>query len=166
MLPLIYTQITYRFLFSIAFVVWATSELLGPARWHGTRDAEKRDQGSLAVGLISGITGSSSIFCFLSGSLRRRFPGINQQYLVQEEETHPVARFAGGVLVLLAVGWRWYALLTLGRYYTGIVALHPDQPVIQHGPFKLVRHPSYLEVLLIILGIGLMVENCVTLGIK
>lgn len=73
------------------------------------------------------------------------------------------AFFAGIVLVCLGAAWRWYAILTLGRYFTATIMIQTEQPVVQHGPYKLVRHPSYSGVLLVILGFGFMIGNWISL---
>ena len=68
----------------------------------------------------------------------------------------PAAVFAGGIaLMLLGVALRWYSIWTLGRYFTPEVAVSADQPVVQRGPYRLVRHPAYSGTLLTMLGLGL-----------
>jgi protein-S-isoprenylcysteine O-methyltransferase Ste14 len=59
-------------------------------------------------------------------------------------------------LVLLAVGLaiRWAAIVALGRFFTVDVAIHRDHRVIQAGPYRFVRHPSYSGLLLAFLGVG------------
>jgi protein-S-isoprenylcysteine O-methyltransferase len=50
---------------------------------------------------------------------------------------------------------RWAAILTLGRFFTVDVAVHPGHRVIDRGPYRHVRHPSYSGLLLALLGVGL-----------
>jgi protein-S-isoprenylcysteine O-methyltransferase Ste14 len=59
-------------------------------------------------------------------------------------------------LVLMAGGLtiRWSAILTLGRFFTVDVAIQPQQPVIQTGPYRFVRHPSYAGLLFSFVGLG------------
>ncbi len=72
-----------------------------------------------------------------------------------------------GVFVLGAVvGWlglllRWWSFATLGRYFTTVVKASPDQPVVDRGPYRWLRHPSYTGLLLVFLGCGLMLGNWV-----
>lgn len=147
LLPLIYTDLLYTLLFIAVFVIWAGSEFLGPVRWSGQRQGEKRDRGSLFVGAVAGSSGVVlAFFCpFLLPAARIPWQAF--------------AFFGGMVLVLIGMGWRWYAIRTLGNYFTASVIVQEQQPVIQHGPYKLIRHPSYSGVLLVILGIGFMIGN-------
>jgi len=79
----------------------------------------------------------------------------------------PSAGFGGGFAVFAAgvvVAWtgallRWWSFATLGRYFTVVVATSADQPVIDRGPYRVLRHPSYSGLLLMVVGVGLMVGN-------
>lgn len=63
-----------------------------------------------------------------------------------------VAGWAGAVL-------RWWSFATLGKYFTVDLVTSADQPVIDRGPYRVLRHPSYTGLLLVIAGVGLMVGN-------
>ena len=52
----------------------------------------------------------------------------------------------------------------LRRFFTGYVAIHPDQRVVERGPYRLVRHPSYSGTLLTTLGMGLAMTNWASLA--
>jgi protein-S-isoprenylcysteine O-methyltransferase len=54
---------------------------------------------------------------------------------------------------------RWYAVTTLGRYFTVDVTTEPSQPVIDVGPYRRVRHPAYAAMLLALLGVALVLGN-------
>jgi protein-S-isoprenylcysteine O-methyltransferase Ste14 len=71
--------------------------------------------------------------------------------------------FTGITLMLSGVALRWYAIHVLGRYFTQEVAIRPDQPVIQSGPYRYIRHPSYSGTLMTMLGIGLAMTNWASL---
>ena len=65
----------------------------------------------------------------------------------------------GIACMLLGVALRWYAIRTLGRFFTRDVAVRGDQTVVQTGPYRLIRHPAYSGTLLTLLGIGLALTN-------
>ncbi|HEV2634185.1 MAG TPA: isoprenylcysteine carboxylmethyltransferase family protein [Actinocrinis sp.] len=60
----------------------------------------------------------------------------------------------------LALAWvgmllRAWAVLALGRSFTTKVMVRSEQAVVSKGPYRLVRHPSYLGLLVFFLGFGL-----------
>lgn len=65
----------------------------------------------------------------------------------------------GLIFIFLGVALRWYAIFTLGRYFTRDVAVAVDQQVVQRGPYRLVRHPAYSGTFLTMLGVGLALTN-------
>jgi protein-S-isoprenylcysteine O-methyltransferase Ste14 len=82
----------------------------------------------------------------------------------------PGAVIAGGVFLFalgVVVGWagtllRWWSFVTLGRYFTVVVQASADQPVIDRGPYRFLRHPGYTGLLLMFAGVGLMIGNWVS----
>jgi protein-S-isoprenylcysteine O-methyltransferase Ste14 len=69
------------------------------------------------------------------------------------------AALAGGVAL------RLWSFRTLGRYFTLVVATSPDQPVIDRGPYGLVRHPSYTALILMAIAAGILVGNWLSLAV-
>jgi protein-S-isoprenylcysteine O-methyltransferase Ste14 len=60
---------------------------------------------------------------------------------------------------------RWYAIWTLGRYFTRDVAVSAEQQVVQRGPYRAIRHPAYSGTFLTMLGVGLAVTNWASLAV-
>ena len=52
-----------------------------------------------------------------------------------------------------------WARATLGRYWTGRVALTTDQPLVRTGPYRYVRHPLYVGLLAAVLGQALILSR-------
>jgi protein-S-isoprenylcysteine O-methyltransferase Ste14 len=77
---------------------------------------------------------------------------------------HDVAFGLGIALVLVGVAVRWYAVISLGRFFTTRVMTRSDQTVVERGPYRLVRHPSYAGALLTVLGILLCQTNWFSLA--
>ena len=84
----------------------------------------------------------------------------------------PAAAFPYNAVIFgisLAVVWagiclRWWCFRTLGRYFTFTVMTSANQPVITTGPYRVLRHPSYTGILLILGGIGLSYGNWLSLA--
>ena len=74
-----------------------------------------------------------------------------------------VLRMAALVLLVVGLGIRWVAILTLGRYFTVNVAIQDQQPVIQTGLYRFIRHPSYAGMLLAFVGLGVYFESWLSL---
>lgn len=74
----------------------------------------------------------------------------------------PYGRMLAGVgVVLFAAGlvFRWWAIVTLGRFFTVDVTIEKDHELVERGPFRWVRHPSYSGVLLAFVGWALTLRN-------
>jgi protein-S-isoprenylcysteine O-methyltransferase len=67
--------------------------------------------------------------------------------------TAAVAVFFGGLAL------RWYAIIHLGRYFTVDVAIASDHRVVDTGPYKHIRHPSYTGILLEFMAMALAFCN-------
>jgi protein-S-isoprenylcysteine O-methyltransferase len=72
-------------------------------------------------------------------------------------------RFAGVALVVAGLTLRWYAIIHLGRYFTVNVSIAADHAVVESGPYRFVRHPSYSGALTAFLGLGICAENWLSL---
>ncbi len=71
----------------------------------------------------------------------------------------------GIAFILLGVALRWYAIWTLGRYFTRDVAVSIGQQIVQNGPYRALRHPAYSGTFLTMLGVGLAMTNWASLPV-
>src|SRR3954462_3796825 len=65
----------------------------------------------------------------------------------------------GVVLFVAGLTVRWWAIIVLGRFFTVDVTIEKDHELVERGPFRIVRHPSYTGVLLAFVGLGLSLRN-------
>jgi protein-S-isoprenylcysteine O-methyltransferase len=65
----------------------------------------------------------------------------------------------GVVLFVAGLFLRWWAIITLGRFFTVDVTIEKDHELVERGPFRVVRHPSYTGVLLAFVGFALTLHN-------
>lgn len=70
---------------------------------------------------------------------------------------------AGLVLMVAGFGVRQWSILTLGRFFTIDVRVAQDQTVVDRGPYRWVRHPSYTGLVLFFVGVGLALGNWASL---
>src|SRR5437879_1022149 len=65
--------------------------------------------------------------------------------------------FLGGLIL------RWYSIGYLGRYFTVDVSISAEHRLIDSGPYRCVRHPSYTGALLTFVGLGFCFGNWLTI---
>jgi protein-S-isoprenylcysteine O-methyltransferase len=71
----------------------------------------------------------------------------------------------GTALFAAGLALRWYAIVHLGRFFTVNVAIASDHRVIDTGPYRFVRHPSYTGALMAFLGLALCLANWISLAV-
>lgn len=54
---------------------------------------------------------------------------------------------------------RWWSIVYLGRFFTTNVAIAADHRLIDSGPYRFIRHPSYAGSLLALAGFTLCIPN-------
>jgi protein-S-isoprenylcysteine O-methyltransferase len=68
-------------------------------------------------------------------------------------------KLAAVIVMVIGLGIRWTAIVTLGRAFSSNVAILDAQKIMKTGIFGLVRHPSYLGLLLVFVAVGLHSRN-------
>jgi methyltransferase len=68
----------------------------------------------------------------------------------------PMTPLAGAALFLAAKGLKWWAILSLGPFWTFRVIVVPGARLIAGGPYRWVRHPNYVGVIGELAGVALM----------
>lgn len=134
---------------AVTLGVWIALELRQSL--HRRADATRQDRGSLwalriwvAIGILLAALGArvGSASFPVSGAV------LDMSFL----------------LMWCGIGLRWWSFRTLGSYFTFAVMTSADQRVITTGPYRVLRHPSYLGLLLILAGIGLSYGNWLSLA--
>ena len=117
-------------------------------------DSRLADQGSLLLlWIIIGIS------VFLAFNLYFIVPAAGFG------DAGPAACYAGIATYVIGLSLRWYSIVYLGRFFTVNVAIAADHQLIDQGPYRYVRHPSYTGALLAFLGMGLTLANWASLAI-
>lgn len=89
-------------------------------------------------------------------------------YWREEAQAFNLDGFTASGLFLIAAGIaiRLWAIRTLGKFFTSEVIVQHDQKIIQTGPYRLVRHPSYLGAYTAIIGCSFLLQTTVGLIIS
>jgi protein-S-isoprenylcysteine O-methyltransferase Ste14 len=155
LLSLIYTNSMAAGIFIVACLIWMIPETIATPQQMAKAAREKvtiQDRGSMVI-----LIGLQWIGLFLNFILGWLFSAAAMSW-------HRTALFGFGIVfILFGVALRWYAIWTLGQYFTRDVAVSTDQQVVQRGPYRFIRHPAYSGTLLTMLGIGLAVTNWASL---
>jgi methyltransferase len=68
----------------------------------------------------------------------------------------PSLAIAGGIVFTVAKVVKWWAILTLGRFWTFRVIVVPGAMLVSRGPYRFLRHPNYVGVIGELVGVGLL----------
>lgn len=100
--------------------------------------------------------GDRSFWLILPGFLAVFFaPPLEWFYLPGVLPRSVWMQVAGLTLILVAVGLRIWARVHIRGLYSGHVEVRADSPLVQSGPYRLVRHPGYAGFLLLALGMAI-----------
>ena len=135
---------SYAPIFWCTFLLWMILELAASRTKRSGDRSHARDRGSygLIVALLFvGLT--------LDFTLSARFP---QAAILWRRN---LVFFSGIGLMLAGVAFRWWAIAALGKFFTFDVAVQSSQKVVDSGPYRYIRHPSYTGALTTQVGIGL-----------
>jgi len=63
---------------------------------------------------------------------------------------------AGAALFAAAKALKWWAIVSLGPFWTFRVSVVPGLPLVTRGPYRWLRHPNYVAVMGELAGVALM----------
>lgn len=140
----------------VALALWLLPELAGALA--EPRDAAaraaRRDRGSgpvLAAGMLAAAAGAVLA--------TRALPNA-----ALPERRLAAAEAAGDALIVAGAAIRWLAIASLGRSFTRFVSIRKDHAIVETGPYRYVRHPSYAGVVLSFAGFGFALGNVASLA--
>jgi len=138
----------YAVIFWTTYIIWSVPEMIASRRKPAKSSSTLKDRNSYWVVmslLWLGITADFALsFSLPQASIR---------------SDRPMFFFIGIALMYAGMALRLYSMSILGRYFTFQVAVHTDQPVIEAGPYRYIRHPSYTGALITLAGLGLTLGN-------
>ena len=131
----------------VGLIYLASELMLTATRRSRSKTGTKQDQSTLGVLWIV-IMLSIAAGVFVAGNWRAGALPYGRELGIAG-----VGLFAIGLIL------RWWAIVTLGRFFTVDVTIEKDHEVVERGPFRWVRHPSYAGVLLAFVGFALTLRN-------
>ena len=119
-----------------AWVVWVAS-WFAAALWSRRPEASAR-LADKAPNRIVTVAGALLIFMFM---------GPRHSYFAFAWDWPEPIRWALFACVLAGMAFAWWARLHLGVLWSGNVTRKPGHRVVDTGPYRLVRHPIYTDIL-------------------
>lgn len=144
----VFPSSTAALIFHLVLILWILSELVGgiiipKIRRSGTT-VHRKDRGS---GLFL------FAMLFISIAVAYYFAGANIAMLPSW------VFYPGIVLMILGIIFRQWSIAVLGRFFSATVGTQEGQKVVDQGPYRLIRHPSYTGVFLTLIGLGLALQS-------
>ena len=128
-------------------LIYLISELALRFMRQSDAHSKKRDAGSLLglwLAIAAGIGGGVMVAYFLP-ALNFPLPPAIAQFL--------------GTLFACGLILRWWAILSLGKFFTVDVAILSDHELIVRGPYHVLRHPSYSGMMLAFVTLSVTFQN-------
>ncbi|MGH8113036.1 MAG: methyltransferase family protein [Rhodanobacteraceae bacterium] len=154
MTALIAHSLLHLIVFYAVFIVSFAPEFIGKFFQNPEKGAVGRDRGSYWVIMFSVGGGIFLAFWFAFNVPATTIAGHQ-----------PVLFWIGIALMLVGMAFRWYAIRVLGRFFTRSVATRAGQYVVDTGPYRLIRHPSYSGAMLAMIGLGLAMTNWASIAL-
>ncbi len=135
-------------LFLSVYLLWFGSEFFGafliPRLRRRGKAKVRRDRGSAAL-----IIPSVFVSIIVAFSLGTAGIGPLPDWVF----------YPGIFLMILGIVIRQWAIAVLGQFFSLTVRVAEDHRVIDKGPYRLVRHPSYTGIMITFTGLGLAVQS-------
>ena len=129
-------------------VLWIVPETVLSIRLRSAKDAQKADRGSKSI-----VIAAVNLGVCLGFLAAFEVPSFSL-------EAHWKAVFSLGIAVWLGgILFRLVSIRILGHSFTYDVATSKDQQIVERGPYRWLRHPSYLGSLLAMIGFGMTLTN-------
>jgi protein-S-isoprenylcysteine O-methyltransferase Ste14 len=141
-------------LWSVLFWLWIALEVwVAVAKRARKADSAGKDRGSKTL-LWVVIAASMTASGFL------RYRGLAPMHAAED-----ALKLGAICIMVLGLALRLAAILNLGRSFTGEVATRSDQRLNRTGLYGVVRHPSYLGMLIVFLAVAVHARDWVCLAV-
>ncbi|WP_370899110.1 methyltransferase family protein [Chryseobacterium gossypii] len=141
---------TLSLLFYISMAAWFLSEFIYKRKLRSGDKDQKKDRSTLGLLWIVIVL---SIAVSVTVSYITDFPVTDEVWIL----------YLGEFFIISGIILRYIIIRSLGKYFTVDVSIKEDHKIKREGFYKYLRHPSYTFSLLTSLGLGLYLNNWVSL---
>lgn len=143
---------TLQILFTISMFAWFISEILYRNMLKsGEKDKKDKDKSTLN---FLWIAIPFSIASSVTVSYITKLPISDEVWIY----------YLGVIFIWIGIIFRFIIIRSLGKYFTVDVTIKQDHQIKKEGFYKYLRHPSYAFSLLTSLGLGLYLNNWLSLA--
>ena len=71
--------------------------------------------------------------------------------------------YLGTLVMIIGFLLRQYSIFILGKFFIPVVSIQKSQKLIERGPYRYIRHPSYTGLFLELAGFAFMLSNIIGL---
>lgn len=132
-----------EYVFYSMFLLWLLCEVVGasiiPGLRRGGEAIKRQDKGSSLL-VYGSVYVSICIALVIAGANIAMLPDW--------------FFYLGIILMVLGIIVRQWSIFILGRFFSTTVGVQKEHKVVDNGPYRYIRHPSYLGALLTFMGIG------------
>ncbi len=148
----VYPTLIYGIVFTISFWCWLIFEMWVFARDRGRPETGRLRGGRwLILGIIVGIT------------LAVNLPALAPAFDIRRGFT--VLYILGIVLIWAGLAFRFWAIQTLGNFFSTRLVVQDKHELITRGPYQRLRNPSYTGALATFVGMGLAIGNWLSFAV-
>ncbi|MGZ4904887.1 MAG: methyltransferase family protein [Halobacteriota archaeon] len=135
--------------FSAVFILWVLSEVIGAGimpriRRGGRARTSRRERGSSLLIYAGIIVYFIVAFSFAGAGIAMLPSGVY---------------YVGIIVMVLGIVIRQWAIAMLGRFFSQTLGVQEGHTVVETGPYRYVRHPSYTGALIFFVGFGLALQS-------
>lgn len=139
-----------QILFYVAMGAWLLSEIYYKQKLKSADRDQKKDRSTLGILWVVIIF---SIVAAITLSHISNFIITNSVWIF----------YIGLAIIIIGIVFRWLIIRSLGKYFTVDVTIREDHKIKKDGLYYYLRHPSYTFALLTFLGLGLYLNNWLSL---
>ena len=137
-------------IFYTVWIIWLSSEIIINRSFRTTYHKLSHDKGTLRmiwITLAASITSGVLVAIFTSHFISH----------------HILIPYTGLLIILMGLIFRFYAIISLGRFFSVNVSITTAHKLKTDGIYRYIRHPSYLGSLVSFAGMGLSLNNWISL---
>jgi len=135
-----------------SILLWFCSEIYYKQKLKSRENDQKKDNSTLNILWVVIIP---SVFCAV-------FVSEKLQIAISD---HIWIKYLGLFFILSGTVFRFIIIRSLGKFFTVDVSIKEDHQIKKEGFYKYLRHPSYAFSLLSFFGLGLFLNNWISLAL-